>query len=176
MSEQTMTPQEVLAVLDQMIVEWGERVPPLEVARAAVAELVSEVERLRIFHDASASCINELTADRLDAVAVSDAMVERAAQVLHDSKFQFSHPRMGIKTFLWNEAGPEWKANACKEMRAALESILPIADEQVRKDAARYNWLKKHAHVDIFYKLGHGFAESEAAIDRAIASAKGDDK
>jgi len=106
-------------------------------------------------------------ADRLDAVAVSDAMVERACHV-------YAELSLG---------GVDINA-----MRSALESILPIADEQV-KDAERYRWLRSnqvserqlsdlHQRVNDdcnppYLELKHG-EDLDAAIDRAIASAKGD--
>ena len=72
-----MPVSEVLAVLDELLSNVSHA--PLAKARAAIAELASEVERLRIFHDASASCLNELTAER-DALRGRVKELERACE------------------------------------------------------------------------------------------------
>ena len=76
-------------------------------------------------------------AERLDAVAVSDAMVERAK-------------------LAWNNDCDKTCDERCcaftQHMRVALESVLPIADEKA-KDAERYRFWRKHYRSQFALKL-----------------------
>ena len=101
-------------------------------------------------------------ADRLDAVSVSDAMVECASD---------AYATLSLD-------GVDMTA-----MRHALESILPIADEALRKDAERYKWLRNLSISMLCVRADrwngmHNVrmigSELDEAIDRAVASAKGD--
>jgi len=109
-----------------------------------------------------------LDADRLDAVAVSDAMVERAMQAM-------GLPPGGDDPFISE-----------KDVRAALEYILPIADEQRPREGSRVQWTNQLGNtftgtvcVNISVTFDDGtwrlFTPDEFKQLRAIASAKGDD-
>jgi len=124
-----------------------------------------KTDRLRMFAnqidgcavDGAAAALREY-ADRLDAVAVSDAMVECASD---------AYATLSLD-------GVDMTA-----MRHALESILPIADEQM---TTRYKWLRNRMTVTEVQELERRGDQSEEAyeaeidraIDNAIASAKGD--
>ena len=112
-------------------------------------------------------------ADSLDAVAVSD---ETALAVL--TKYNDALPE-GIEDVWPGERSVEIRV---KCMCAALESILPIADEQAR-DAERYRWLRDLSISMLCVRADrwngmHNVrmigSELDEAIDRSIASAKGD--
>jgi len=142
--------------------ELARQIHAAEAANPGVEQLQFEAaERLREF------------ADRLDAVAVSDAMVECASD---------AYATLSLD-------GVDMTA-----MRHALESILPIADEKA-KDAECMKGLREllgyvengtdttvtlfqdDATRNFMVKVGsRSFYGSslQAAIDRAIASAKGD--
>jgi len=88
--------------------------------------------------------------------------------------------------YLWADYPESNKEEGRKFARIALESILPIADGQV-KDAERIDALERLLLVDANRRMGGPFkyqgsklifdvaGESlREAIDRAIASAKGD--
>jgi len=128
-----------------------------------------KTDRLRMFAnqidgcavDGAAAALREY-ADRLDAVAVSDAMVECASD---------AYATLSLD-------GVDMTA-----MRHALESILPIADEALRKDAERYKWLRNLSISMLCVRADrwngmHNVrmigSELDEAIDRAVASAKGD--
>ena len=219
--EVSMTPeQQLLAWIDGRILERdtiGARK-----ARAAVAELVKEVElvkgnntalideimgrdiknaNLRDERDALRRRVEELIgqivvlktakfatvtreyADRLDAVTVSDALAKR---LLHELVYQTGTMEINGEVVM---VIPE-----VADMQAALESILPIADEQA-KDAERWRKLcslidveAKVGTFEIEYQIGHvgeytnvsepilDGAQLTERVDRAIASAKEDDK
>jgi len=103
-------------------------------------------------------------ADRLDAVAVSDAMVESVGKALY---------------IYWDDVTKSAQGKYREKVRAALESILPIADEQM---TTRYKWLRNRMTVTEVQELERRGDQSEEAyeaeidraIDNAVASAKGD--
>jgi len=106
-------------------------------------------------------------ADRLDAVAVSDVMVESVGKALY---------------IYWDDVTKSAQGKYREKVRHALESILPIADEQAR-DAERYRWLRDLSISMLCVRADrwngmHNVrmigSELDEAIDRSIASAKGD--
>jgi hypothetical protein len=104
-------------------------------------------------------------AERLDAVAVSDAMVESVGKALY---------------IYWDDVTKSAQGKYREKVRHALESILPIADEQ-DMDAERYRWLRHGDNDELVLRElpsgGQYLLRNEAldeAIDRAVASAKGD--
>jgi len=133
--------------------------------KAEIAVLIEQLEECRkfTFPDRAevmkrVGVILEEYADRLDAVAVSDAMVECASD---------AYATLSLD-------GVDMTA-----MRHALESILPIVDEQM---TTRYKWLRNRMTVTEVQELERRGDQSEEAyeaeidraIDNAVASAKGD--
>jgi len=125
-----------------------------------------------------------LFADRLDAVAVSDAMVESVGKALY---------------IYWDDVTKSAQGKYREKVRAALESVLPIADEQAKdadmsemgkqlralanrrpmiqsREGAQWRIDMRKA-VNRFADLIDKQADllGEPTADRAIASAKGDD-
>jgi len=133
--------------------ELARQIHAAEAANPGVEQLQFEAaERLREF------------ADRLDAVAVSHAMVGSVGKALY---------------IYWDDVTKNAQGKYREKVRAALESILPIADE---KDACRYKWLRSRMTVtdaqqyaDIGGRQCEEYEiEIDRQIDRSIASAKGD--
>jgi len=133
------------------------------------AEQLRELAKRMLADDAAgsrklAAIKLEEYADRLDAVAVSHAMVGSVGKALY---------------IYWDDVTKNAQGKYREKVRAALESILPIADE---KDACRYKWLRSRMTVtdaqqyaDIGGRQCEEYEiEIDRQIDRAIASAKGD--
>ena len=111
-------------------------------------------------------------ADRLDAVSVSDATAHKIYERLTESGW--------IGPF-----GLETSADKARVAIAALESILPIADEQRLRAGSRVRWTNQLGNtftgtvcVNISVTFDDGtwrlFTPDELSQLRALASAKGD--
>ena len=136
-------------------------------------ELASKCDAAIISRPHFGRCAEALRefADRLDAVAVSDEVAQNAYVV-----FANLHPR--LRDGWIHDYDIDVPA-----MRAALESVLPIADEKARDawlDAEFILIEDPNDHDSVETPLQFGIAtgqppKARVLLHRAVASAKGDD-
>ena len=164
--DETGNEEAALAAADA-IKTWGDEMSTKAEIAARIVRDVGELERcsdgpmMLVTPDELRDIVlAALDADRLDAVAVDVGVLIRACTAYNS----------------FNRRKPNADPDA---MRAALESILPIADEQM---TTRYKWLRNRMTVTEVQELERRGDQSEEAyeaeidraIDNAIASARGD--